>query len=232
MVSVGLTDKGIQRANNQDSYLTLNKGGKTICVVCDGIGGHKAGDVASKLACQIVEKEFESISDDIESWLIETIKVVNRTVYLQANQIDECYGMGTTLVSLVTDGTNTIIGNVGDSRCYGFKDDLKQLTVDHSLVNELIEKGYSIEEAELHGKHVITRAIGIEANVCADIYLVNEKYDYFLLASDGLFNYVSEADISRVLQSKKSLTQKANKLVELANLAGGYDNVTVVLVEG
>jgi len=232
MLIEGLTDKGITRKNNQDSFYIDQKEGFDIMVVCDGIGGHKGGEVASTSACKVVEEEFKNLTDNPKDWLSLTCKVVNRSIFLQGSKDEQIQGMGTTLVGALRDCDKTYVANIGDSRCYKIKDgQMIQVSVDHSLVNELMNKGYSYEEAISHGKNVITRAMGIEANCDFDIYELENDYDSLMLCSDGLYNYVSSDDILEILTSNDSLKNKVQRLILKANQDGGYDNITVTVME-
>ena len=143
--------------------------------------------------------------------------------------------MGTTVVAAIKNRDYAYVLNVGDSRCYILTEDNKftQITEDHSLINELMKKdGISYEQAKAMGSHVITRAVGVWENMEGDIFPVRTRFRYMVLCSDGLSNYVSEEDIVEVLNSELSIAQKCQKLVDKANDAGGYDNITLVIIEG
>lgn len=236
MASYGISDKGRARASNQDYYLTAEKNGAELVVVCDGIGGHRGGDVASKLACEAMVSHFRRYyNDNPEAWLKQALKRVNKLVNDKASQFPELKGMGTTMVAAVKAGEMTHVINVGDSRAYKFtrEKELVQITEDHSYVHELVKyEGIPLEVAKNYGQHVITRAVGIWPVVEGDLFSVENNYKYMMLCTDGLHNYVSEENFVTVLGSRLSGENKCLKLMELANAAGGYDNITAVLIEG
>ena len=233
----GMTDKGISRAQNQDCFRIVREDDNVLAVVADGIGGHQAGDVASRLACDSLVKSFRKNYDhNPDFWFATSLDRVNRIVYELAGKEPKYRGMGTTMVAAVIDKDNTVsLLNVGDSRAYILDNEnhLIQLTEDHSLINELIKRdGMTMEKAMEIGAHVITRAIGIWPAIEGDIYTVEEDFKCLMLCSDGLHNYVEPEKIIQILNDK-DLTgrSKCEKLVAMANEAGGYDNITVVLME-
>ncbi|MBQ4253143.1 MAG: Stp1/IreP family PP2C-type Ser/Thr phosphatase [Erysipelotrichaceae bacterium] len=235
MNKYGISDKGLARAQNQDSFIIREGKGALLAIVCDGIGGHRAGDVASRLACQGMVLHFDKyFANNPEEWFCQSLKAVNRFIYEKAIENSELKGMGTTMVAaLIMDG-ETWIMNVGDSRCYEYteKKGLVQLTEDHSLVNELIKnEGMDPQKAYEIGKHVITRAVGIWLGVEPDIFRIDNDYQWLLLCSDGLYNYVPLGDIADTLANGEEMADKAQRLVDFANVAGGYDNITAVMVE-
>ncbi len=230
----GLTDKGFARAQNQDSFTTVEKDGALLIVVCDGIGGHKAGDVASRLACQKMAEHFkENYEDNPEVWFLQALADVNRMVYDKARESEDYRGMGTTMVAALMRQDDVTVLNVGDSRCYYLEKgrNLVQVTNDHSLVNELIREGMDPTKAMALGHHVITRAIGITPQITPDIFHLTERFRYLLVCTDGLYNYVNEDDIIRTLASRTTIDSKCQRLIDLANLVGGYDNITAVIAE-
>ena len=233
----GMTDKGVSRAQNQDSFKIVQHNDSVLAVVCDGIGGHQAGDVASRLACDTLVKCFRrSYENNAERWYNRSLEKVNRVVFELANKEPRYKGMGPTMVSAVVGPDNKIyLLNVGDSRAYLLtkNDELEQITEDHSLFNQLVKKeGIAEDKAREMGQHVITRAIGIWPLVEGDIYEVDEDFKYLMLCSDGLHNYVEADKIIEVLNnSELTGRQKCETLVNMANEAGGYDNITVVLAE-
>ncbi len=236
MNSFGATDKGLRRKENQDRFKIAEKEGSVFAVVCDGIGGNKAGDVAASLTCEVIQNYYKNNYDgqDIISWLSHAVEIVNRAVFEKSQEEEKYSGMGTTLVSSLITDDKTYVINVGDSRCYILdkNDRLVQVTNDHTVLNELVQnKGIDYQIAsKFVGKNVISRAIGIIEDIEADIYQLNgEDYKMILLCSDGLHGYVEEEVIRSVLLQESTLEEKCQKLVDLANDAGGYDNVTVVL---
>ena len=234
----GITDKGICRTNNQDSFVIEEKDGCLLGVVCDGIGGGRAGDVASAMAAEIMAEQFREFFEpdkDWQQWLLDTVNLANISVYQKSIEDDECAGMGTTLVAFIADGSRTLVVNVGDSRCYQLKEGgMEQVSEDHTLVNEMVKyRGFDYEFAcQLVGRNVISRAIGVNEVVEGDCF-EPDNYQYLLLCSDGLHGYVEEESIRDCLYDEETdLPQKAEKLVELANEAGGWDNTTVVILKG
>ncbi|GER65577.1 protein phosphatase [Weizmannia acidilactici] len=240
MESVYKTDKGRVRQHNEDSGgIFKNAEGDRLAVVADGMGGHRAGDIASGMAVQYFKEEFEKIgpiadAETAEAWLSETIRDVNTRLFEHAANHPECEGMGTTLVAAVCTNRFISIANIGDSRGYIFNENgFQQLTEDHSLVNELVKTGQiSKEDAENHPhKNVILKALGTEAAISPDLKtIVFEENDYLLLCSDGLSNKVPTEVMKEVLEKDLPLERKAEMLVNAANENGGEDNITIALM--
>ena len=233
----GITDRGLTRAQNQDSFRIVQQDDTVLAIVCDGIGGHQAGDIASRMACDTMVRCFRRQYDkNPEIWYTNSLDKVNKVVYELARSEPKYKGMGTTMVAALVDNSGkTFLLNIGDSRAYMIDKEgvIIQLTEDHSLVNELIKRdGLAEEKAMEIGRHVITKAIGIWPVIEGDIYELDEDFSYLMLCSDGLHNYVEPQQVVEVLQDKEMTgRQKCEKLVELANRAGGFDNITVILVE-
>jgi serine/threonine protein phosphatase PrpC len=223
-----LTDVGRQRQGNEDSFLEQ----EPLFAVADGMGGARAGEVASKVA---VEKLGSSGDFDgsPEKHLAEVTKEANREIYRMAQDDSALAGMGTTLTAALVTGREVAIGHVGDSRVYRFRDgELERLTQDHSLVEEFVRQGkLTPEEAENHPQRsIITRALGPEPEVEVETYtFAGRDGDVYLLCSDGLTGMVPEQRIAEVLRDAKSLDAAAHQLVEEANDNGGKDNITVLL---
>lgn len=243
MKSVFLTDRGKVRQHNEDSggifYLENDL---ALVVVADGMGGHQAGDVASQMAIDEVERlwfaqkpEYLSTPERIEHWLKEAVEKVNATIYQYAKENEDCQGMGTTIVVVVLNQEFITVAHIGDSRCYILNNNgFAQITDDHSLVYELVRSGQiSPEDAEHHPrKNVLMRALGTEENVIVDIKSLEwEENDILLLCSDGLTNKVSTQDIQNVLKEESEIEVKARQLIEKANEAGGDDNISVAVVK-
>lgn len=233
------TDRGRVRTDNQDAYFAGKiTDGSVFAVVCDGMGGANAGNVASELAVRhISEYVIRSYRDgmdmtDTEKTLKNAIVSANISLYDKAVNNAELTGMGTTAVAaFVKDGT-AVIAHVGDSRIYLVNGEIKQLTRDHSVVQSLIESGkITPEDAKVHPrKNVITRALGAEENVAVDSDCLNlSNGDTLLLCSDGLTNFLDDKDILKVFQNN-DISAVAERLVEEANENGGGDNITVVTV--
>lgn len=235
------TDQGRVRQNNEDSGGTfVNRDGHRLAIVADGMGGHKAGDVASNMSVSHLQDMWEQsegiqTADDAEKWLNTHIIQVNKLVFEHANSNPECDGMGTTIEAVITTNHFATIAHVGDSRCYILNDiGFQQLTEDHTLVNELVRTGQiTREDAEHHPrKNVILRALGTEPDVRIDTKTIMfEDGDILLLCSDGLSNKVNEEQMNTILHTADSLEQKATSLINLANENGGEDNITLIILE-
>jgi protein phosphatase len=227
------TDTGRVRSNNQDSNLV----GTNLYAVADGMGGHQGGEVASAIA---VDTLREAVTEPTVGSLVEGVKLANQAIFERQAGTPELRGMGTTLcaVALVEtddDGEEILVVNVGDSRVYRFRDDeLTQVTRDHSLVEDLRREGRLTDaEAAVHPhRNVLTRALGIDANVVVDeFHLEPNTGDRFLLCSDGLFNEVPEDRIAATLRRLEPPDDAAHELVRQANENGGRDNITCVVVD-
>lgn len=236
----GKTHVGLRRKQNQDSFLLEEKDGILLAVVCDGIGGGNAGDVASKMAVAHLRDRFQGMqaydSDiEVKHWLEKTIQEANDLIFTQSTRKLEQKGMGTTLVGVLQNEVATYIFNVGDSRTYGlYEHDFLCLTEDHSYVANLLKRGeVTIEEAMHHpNRNVLTNALGIWDNVQIDINKIKNDYLALLICSDGLHGYVSEDTIRFILSNKKYSTQeKVHALIQDSLDAGGYDNVSVIVIE-
>lgn len=236
------TDRGkIRQHNEDDAGIFAGKEERVLAVVCDGMGGHLAGDVASRMAVSALKDAWEQAQDipdspaDTEAWLKGQITAVNQKVYDHSRAHEECHGMGTTVVCALYTGKTLTVAHIGDSRCYLLhKDSFTQLTEDHSLVNELVRTGgISKEDAEHHPrKNVLTKALGTDPEVEVEAHSFEmEPGDKVLLCSDGLTNKVDDMKLKEMLQSASSLEEKAERLVQAANDNGGEDNITVALLE-
>jgi PPM family protein phosphatase len=224
-----LTHPGRKRRHNEDSYVHE----PPLFAIADGMGGAKAGEIASGLAVDALREPHEG-DGDAEDRVVALIQEANRRVYQRATEDAEASGMGTTMTAALVGHDFVTIGHVGDSRAYLVRDgELEQLTDDHSLVGELIRSGkLTPEEAEVHPQRsVITRALGTDPEVDVDIFFVETRPDdIFLLCSDGLTGMVSDRTILKILDDNRGDLQAAAKaLVAAANRGGGEDNITVVL---
>ena len=236
-----LTDPGVTRDKNQDAYQieSLNRN-TLLCVVCDGMGGAKSGNVASALAADVFTQEVKRTwksdmsTEKIDQMLESAVKLANFTVFDQAQQFEEFQGMGTTLVALLIQGKTAAVVNVGDSRAYQIgADGIRQVTKDHSLVQMMIARGELSKERAKHypGKNLITRAIGTEAGVSCDIFHTDvQRGDHFLLCTDGLSNMVDDQEILFEVAYGQGDEQCCERLLEIAKNRGAPDNVTSVLV--
>lgn len=240
MKIAGRSDIGLVRSSNQDNYIiATNKGNNTLALVCDGIGGSKAGDIASLMVIKYVGEAF-STTESFESeesaklWLVKVLHQVNDEVFAQTLTNNDYEGMGTTLVGALFFNHKVMVVNVGDSRAYVLSNDvLSQVTTDHSLVNDLVERGEILrQEAENHPqRNILTNALGVVGTLKVDIFKV-EDGDKLLLCSDGLSGYVSSDLIKEIIEKENEpIENTLNKLIESANNAGGYDNITVILAE-
>jgi serine/threonine protein phosphatase PrpC len=227
----GITHKGRVRAGNEDAFLCNVEEG--VFVVCDGMGGAAAGEVASHLAAESASEVLVH-GEPTEGLMREAVAAANAKVYSRANTDRRLEGMGTTLVMLSIGESDVFIAHVGDSRCYLWRDgELSRLTADHSLVEEQVRLGQlTRRQAERSAlQHVITRAIGTTADVVPDVNKIEiQAGDVFMLASDGLTKELSEPDIAVLLSRQLSEQQSAEALLALANAAGGRDNITCILI--
>ena len=238
----GITDKGLLRKNNQDSYvIATNEADDVFAIVADGIGGNLGGDIASRLCVSHFSKAFSEVSSfkdeyEVNEWIKEHVTRANEIIFNYGVDHPKLKGMGTTLCGAMMTKFGVFVVNVGDSRCYGWTktSQIKQLTVDHTLVNDMISHGeLTMEEAENYPKkNVLTNAMGVWETVNADIDIHHENLAGLLLCSDGLHGYVSEDYISEIVKNNEmDPTLRSRKLLKAALDAGGYDNITIILIE-
>ena len=228
------TDKGMKRTNNQDYVVTLRGGNYDLLVVADGMGGHNAGEVASKLAATTIRdfifENFKSYEDK-EELIRDAIVKSNGIIYGQQRNNEELKGMGTTTTCCIIIGNEVVVGHVGDSRAYIInRDGIRKITVDHSFVQELIKNGSITEdEAFNHPKrNLITRAVGTEAQIEVDTARTKiESDDIIFMCSDGLTSYLNNDEIFQIVAHKKE--NAIDELVRLANVRGGSDNISVII---
>lgn len=237
-----LTDSGCVRANNQDAYQIeqLSKNA-LLCVVCDGMGGAKSGNVASSLAADVFTQEVKSSwtpsmdIEKLEQMLRSAAKLANFTVFDQSQQFEEFSGMGTTMVAALIQGKNATILNVGDSRAYLIDHaGIHQITVDHSLVQMMVDRGeLTPEQAKTYpGKNYITRAIGTEPVTNCDVFHQKlERGSCLLLCSDGLTNMMDDQEILFEVVHGVNKRKCCEQLLSIAKNRGAPDNVTCVLVQ-
>lgn len=229
-----LTDVGIKRDANEDAVLTASIGEQYLLVVADGMGGHAAGDVASDIATtkieEIVANSLPAEETEYEAILANAISAANKEIHAHAVDDPSLSGMGTTVVAAIIDGAEATVANVGDSRCYHIDDNIEQVTVDQSLVQELIEAGEITEaEAKDHPqRNVISQSLGTTDDVEPDFY--TQVIDgTLLLCSDGLTEEVSDSNIAKIVSEEPTLAETAETLVHRANQNGGSDNITVAV---
>ncbi len=241
MQSWGLTDPGCVRKQNQDAYRMEKLDRSTLlCVVCDGMGGAKSGNIASHLASEVFAEEIRRswkkgmTQDQIDQMLRSAVKLANFTVFDQAAQFEEFDGMGTTLVAALIHGKTATVVNVGDSRIYGIdRGGIHQISKDHSLVQLMVDRGdLTPEVAKTYpGKNLITRAIGTEPIVLCDLFHEElSKGDYLLLCSDGLSNMMDDQEILFEVVHGVNKKRCCDRLLNIAKNRGAPDNVTSVLV--
>jgi len=236
-IYAGKTDVGIVRSGNEDNYTMHPDRG--VFIVADGMGGHAAGEVASEMAARIIGQHFGDPSGLSEvlaaERMREAIREANGTIFQRTLTEHDKRGMGTTATALAfLDGGRYLIGQVGDSRAYLLRDaSLRQLTKDHSYVQEQVDAGYlSPDEARTHPySNVITRCVGANSDVSPDTYVGAARAgDLVLLASDGLTGMIDDPDLHRILVSSRDPAALADELIAEANRRGGLDNITVILV--
>jgi serine/threonine protein phosphatase PrpC len=249
IVAAGLSDVGQQREHNEDSFVILPE--FDLYIVADGMGGHRAGDVASKMATHTIASFFQATAKEDATWpfhfdphlsieenrLITGIKVANKRIFEASTRFREVHGMGTTVVGalLAKDRGRMYVAHVGDSRCYRIRGgQITLLTRDHSLLNDylLVMPDMSAEQREELPKNVITRALGMQDSVVVD--LVPEQpqtADVYVLCSDGLSGMITDEQLlETVVAANGDVNLIAKNLVQRANEHGGEDNVTVVLL--
>ncbi len=247
-VAFGMTDVGLQRDHNEDSYALLSEYG--LYVVADGMGGHRSGDVASRIATDSISEFFRSTANDDATWpiafdanltedenrLLSGILIANRRIFERSIRSRECAGMGTTVVGAVFSKRRSrlYVGHVGDSRAYRVRAGaIQQLTRDHSLINDYLMAMPEMTEeqrAELP-KNVITRALGMHDNVNVDLMSDEPRVgDVYLLCSDGLSGMMTDEQIRDAITSSRDTSEMCRRLITQANEQGGDDNITVLVV--
>jgi len=248
-IAAGLSDVGLQREHNEDSFIVLND--FDLYVVADGMGGHRAGDVASRIATETIGEFFKSTANDDVTWpfhfdtnlseeenrLLTGIRVANRQIFERSTRSRECQGMGTTVVGAMFSARKQriYIGHVGDSRCYRVRGGkIQQMTRDHSLINDYLVAmpDLSDEQRSELPKNVITRALGMQDQVIVDLQHDDPQIgDVYVLCSDGLSGMMSDAEIEQVVTTGPDIRAACRKLIEKANDQGGEDNITAVLIK-
>lgn len=241
--AVVVSDLGNVRQNNEDTGLFVRLADEGIrrikgylLLVADGMGGHLAGEVASQMAAEIINRDYFTHRDTIENSLMRAFQMANRQIFDEARLHDAFRGMGTTCTAIVVHEQHLYFAHVGDSRAYLLKaGQLIQLTEDHTYIQELLRNGEITPEAAANhpDRNVLTQAMGTKATVRVDVgrcLLPFDLGDRLLLCSDGLYEYCQESDLIRLL-SLEHLSDAADALVSLAKQRGGHDNITVVLAE-
>lgn len=239
MKTFSMTHIGRRRETNQDYMFTSETAVGSLpnlFLVADGMGGHAAGDYASRFTIEkMVEYIEQSKKKEPVTVLKEAVDYANRLLRKEAGADEKKAGMGTTIVAATCQGDKLYTANVGDSRLYVVnQEQIVQITRDHSLVEEMVRLGeMDKEDAKEHpDKNIITRAIGVGAEVAVDFFETRvTENDTILMCSDGLTNMIEDADIKRIILGQRDIVEKAERLVETANQNGGRDNITVVLIE-
>lgn len=246
--AAGVSDVGLQRDHNEDSFAILNE--QELFIVADGMGGHRAGDVASRLATDAIVDFFKATASDDVTWpfhfdarlseeenrLLTGIRLANRQIVEQSVRARECHGMGTTVVGALFSAKKRkmFIGHVGDSRAYRVrKGEITQMTRDHSLVNDYLLAMPELTEEQRSElpKNVITRALGMQDQVTVDLQSDEvQPGDVYLLCSDGLSGMIEDDEILGVVSGEGDLDIACHRLIALANEHGGEDNITAVIV--
>ena len=240
MKSFGLSDIGLSRQVNEDSFLiTENPNGDLLVAVCDGIGGSAAGEVASNLAVTLLGDQFQEAEPfkkdyEVDEWLRLALNRANDQIFAKSMWSKKNRGMGTTAVGAVITSIGTYIFNVGDSRLYAlYEDGLIQMSEDHSVIQSLINKQKITPEEAIHHKkrNTLTNALGVWRVFRIDVNKIKSDYRMLLICSDGLSGYVDDGKIESILSLRAPLEEKTQILIDLANKAGGHDNCTVILVD-
>ncbi|MCR4989284.1 MAG: Stp1/IreP family PP2C-type Ser/Thr phosphatase [Lachnospiraceae bacterium] len=238
MKSFSKTDIGRKRQLNQDYVFSTDESvGKleNLYIVADGMGGHNAGDFASKYAVDTVVREIRGSAEQKPFRIIgKAVRVANELIRMRAKEDIHMYGMGTTIVIASISGHELQIANVGDSRLYVIGESIRQITRDHSLVEEMVRKGGIAPEAARNhpDKNIITRAVGARDSIEVDFFTEELKEgDIVLLCSDGLTNMLSDDQIFEIIKKRSTLEEKADELIKAANENGGKDNIAVILID-
>jgi serine/threonine protein phosphatase PrpC len=234
--AAAVSDRGRKRPSNEDAFGFSVEDG--VYVVCDGMGGAAAGEVASALAVEEVLRHLSHKTEEGQSSLVDAaekaICAANNAIFSRAQRNRRLSGMGTTLVVLATRESRIWVFNIGDSRCYRMrKGELEQVTLDHSLVEEQVRLGRMTPPEALRSplRNVITRALGTQDRVTPDVFeLEAEQGDLFMLCSDGLTRELSDAAIQPILSQDLPLETLSARLVDAAKKVGGHDNITCLLV--
>jgi protein phosphatase len=248
-VAAGLSDVGLQREHNEDSFVVLKE--FDLFVVADGMGGHRAGDVASRIATETISEFFRTTANEDITWpfhfdtnlseeenrLLTGIRVANRQIFERSTRSRECHGMGTTVVGAMFSPKKRrmYIGHVGDSRCYRVRSgDIRLLTRDHSLINDylLAMPDLTDEQKSELPKNVITRALGMQDHVVVDLQHDDPlSGDVYVLCSDGLSGMVSDDEMRQIIGSTSDVREACRRLIQRANDRGGEDNITAILIK-
>lgn len=232
-----ITDTGLKRKQNEDQIgVFYNASDQALLLLCDGMGGQNAGDVASEMALYQVGVNWEKTEDmrgeSTQNWLTEVFIETNTRILDKSNQYEDLLGMGTTIVALACLGREVIIAHVGDSRAYHIRQGvMTQITKDHSYVQELVDNHIiSAEEAKHHPqKNIITQSMGVNPSIEVDLIRLHvSNDDIFVLCSDGLSDMLDDEQILEIICHEPHIDEALTKLVEAANAAGGRDNISII----
>lgn len=235
-----ITDVGKVREHNEDNVIILNNDNEEyLLAVADGMGGHKAGEVASAIAIDHLTEEFYRLEtlgtkENAIDWLRNIVKEINKKIFEYTKENQDSKGMGTTLVCAIKTNSYLLYGNIGDSSGYVIKKGkLHKVTKDHTLVNLLVTTGeLTEEEAKFHPrKNVLMRALGANDPIDIDIFDVDTNVSGILLCSDGLTNMLTDDQIEKVLNSELPIEEELNRLIKKANSRGGKDNISIACLE-
>lgn len=233
-----VSDIGNLRELNEDSYGVLEKENYNVFIVCDGMGGHNAGEVASDMARDIILDHMDNMfyKEDPLKTLIEGTLTANKEIYSYSKTKYELHGMGTTVTSVLVFEKNIYVAHVGDSSFFRIRNNkIEKLTKDHSYVQELVDLGkIAMDEAKSHpNKNIITRAVGTNEDLKIDSFKMETfKDDIYILSTDGLTDYLSKQEILEIIIKNKDMDSAVEKLVNLAKDRGGKDNITILIFGG
>ncbi|MFM1514930.1 Stp1/IreP family PP2C-type Ser/Thr phosphatase [Helcococcus ovis] len=230
------TDVGKKRKNNEDAFINYNSDDFDLFIVADGMGGYSAGEIASNMAVNIIKdyivKNFDK--ENIFDLIAESVRDANDAILQKSLKNEECRGMGTTIVIAIIVDDCLYFSNVGDSRIYLYSEDnFRQISKDHSYVQELLDIGAITEEdAKFYPKNLVTSAVGIENTYKININKIPlSPNDNILLCTDGLTDLIDDIDIEDVLQNKYEAKESCEILQYMANSTGGYDNITITIIK-
>lgn len=231
MKASGLTHVGKLRKRNEDAFVILEN--PMVAIVSDGMGGAPHGDIASQLTLHYFSHEVKDKQPWTVASLHDAVKATNNAVVAEAAKNTHTQGMGATLVAYLNSGTQSFLVNVGDSRAYGLNHEgLKRLSEDHNVMNAYLKRNQDLDDKlDVRFKHMLTSVIGMPSGCMVDVSELKDEYDLILLCSDGLTNLVDDGVIAHILRSQATLAQKAQLCIEQANLAGGLDNITVIIID-
>lgn len=233
MKAFGITDIGLLRQRNEDAYLIDQN--RNLFLVCDGMGGHKGGDVASRMAVDTVSQYFQyNCLAEVPQALIKALDLANQSIWDTGRQVEDVREMGTTITAAVIVQDQIVVAHVGDSSLYIIRDnDVIKVTEDHTLAEQMLKDGL-LKHHEMRSNaftHVLTRALGAECQVNIDIYQQKvQPEDWILLCTDGLSNLLDKQDILKLLRNQHEPSQAAQALTDMALSRGGHDNITIVLI--